>query len=362
MTPQCDVSLAAFCTMGVGGPARWFASARSESDVTAALEWAHARNVPVHVLGGGSNIVVSDTGFDGLVLHVNVPGVDRASHAGQEVFAVGAGEPWDAFVHTTVDADCAGLECLSGIPGFVGGTPVQNVGAYGQDVSGTIARVHVVDRQTRMLQTFSNEECAFGYRSSRFKSDDAGRYVVTRVEFALSPHAPPTIQYADVIAFFQQAGRPDPTLREARAAILAIRRRKGMVIEAGNAANQSCGSFFVNPVVTHDDLQRVERLGVARVPHYVVNATAVKIPAAWLIEHAGYPKGLTRGAVGISPFQAQAIINLGGACAADVVGLAHDVKRAVWNTFGISIVPEPVFVGFTSSPELRFLLTHQRSH
>jgi UDP-N-acetylmuramate dehydrogenase len=362
MTPERDVSLAPFCTMGVGGPARWFVSARTETDVIAALEWANTRATSVHILGGGSNVVVSDEGFDGLVLHVNVTGVERTSQAGRDEFALGAGEPWDAFVCGTVDADCAGLECLSGIPGYVGGTPVQNVGAYGQDVSGAITRVHVVDRQTRKPHTFSNAECEFGYRASRFKGVDAGRYVVTRVEFALTPHGSPTVQYADVVTYFEQAGQPNPTLRQAREAILAIRRRKGMVIEEGNAANRSCGSFFVNPVVAREDLERVERLAAARVPHYVMDAASVKIPAAWLIERAGFPKGLSRGAVGISPFQAQAIINLGGASATEVLGLACDVKGAVWNSFGISIVPEPVFVGFAPTPELRFLLTHQRSH
>jgi UDP-N-acetylmuramate dehydrogenase len=220
-----------------------------------------------------------------------------------------------------------------------------------------------VDRQTYGLTAFSNAECAFGYRSSRFKHEDVNRYIVTAVEFSLAADASPTVQYADVIHLFESTGVAHPTVAQVRDAILTIRRRKGMVIEEGNVANRSCGSFFVNPVVSVDDLSRLQRIAAGEtVPHYVVDATAVKIPAAWLIERAGFPKGLARARVGISPFQAQAIINLGGATAADVLALACDIKRAVWNTFGIPIVPEPVFVGFAPSPELRFLLTEQRSH
>jgi UDP-N-acetylmuramate dehydrogenase len=363
MTPQADVALAPFCTMGVGGPARWLVSARSESEIVQALAWAGERNVSVTVLGGGSNVLIADEGIAGLVIHVDVRGVDPKTSNGRVSYAVGAGEPWDPVVAESVAADCAGLECLSGIPGSAGGTPVQNVGAYGQDVSETIARVRVIDRQTIRTLYLSNAECAFGYRSSRFKREDLNRYIVTWVEFGLAANGRPKVAYADIISFLQSAGNNTPTLLDVREAVLTIRRRKGMVIEPGNAANQSCGSFFVNPVVTVADLQRVRDLsGVPDVPHYVVDAATVKIPAAWLIERAGFPKGTVRGAVGISPFQAQAIINRGRARAKDVLMLASEVKRGVWNMFGISIVPEPVFVGFAPSPELHHLLTHQRSH
>jgi UDP-N-acetylmuramate dehydrogenase len=361
MTPQADVPLSALSTMGVGGPARWLTDARSESDVIAALQWAAAHDAAVHVLGGGSNVVFADGGFDGLVVHVNIRGVDEPTGSGG-AFSVGAGEPWDRFVALTVNRGYAGVECLSGIPGYVGGTPVQNVGAYGQDVSETITRVHTIDRHSLESCVVSNAECRFGYRSSRFKADDINRFVVTRVEFALTRDGAPSIRYADLVAYFRDAGRADPTLSEVREATLAVRRRKGMVIESTNIVRQSCGSFFVNPVVSTTDVARVSAIAGAEVPHFAVSDQWRKIPAAWLIERAGFPKGTTRGPVGISPFQAQAIFNAGGATAADVLALACDVKRAVWNTFGISIVPEPVFVGFAPSSELRFLLTQQRSH
>jgi UDP-N-acetylmuramate dehydrogenase len=342
--------------MAVGGPARWFVEARSASDVCAALAWAEQQQVPVHVLGGGSNVVIADQGLEGLVLRTAIQGIDRSREDGKVVYRVGAGEPWDDFVAATVAADDAGLECLSGIPGFVGGTPVQNVGAYGQDVSGTIRRVSAVDRRSGRVVEFSNHECAFSYRNSRFKSQDIDRFVVTRVDFALDHGGPATVAYADVVKHFEKAGGTAPALGEVRDAVLAIRRRKGMVIEGGNPANRSCGSFFVNPIVARSQYDRVRSIAAIEVPSYRVDAGHVKIPAAWLIEHAGFPKGTSRGAVGISPFQAQAIVNLGGASALDVVGLACEVKHAVLNTFGVSLVPEPVFMGFPPSPSVTWLL------
>jgi UDP-N-acetylmuramate dehydrogenase len=349
--------------MEVGGPARWFVDARTETEVVQALQWARDRNVAVHVLGGGSNVVIADDGFEGLVLRLAIRGVESTPLAGgRRLYHAGAGEPWDDFVTGAVSDDAAGLECLSGIPGLVGGTPVQNVGAYGQDVAGAIARVHAVDRTTGTPVSFSTAECGFGYRTSRFKHADADRYVVTRVEFSLTLHGPPTIVYGDVVAFFETAGTSAPTLQQVRAAVLEIRRRKGMVIEVDNPVNRSCGSFFVNPVVSRAQLEDVKSTaGSGRVPHFAVDAQSVKIPAAWLIERAGFPKGTRRGPVAISPFQAQAIVNLGGARAADVVALASEVKRAVWRAFAIAIVPEPVFVGFAGSPELRLLRSDAES-
>ena len=362
MTPQTDVPLASLSTMAVGGPARWLVAASTESDVIDALAWARDRAVAVQVLGGGSNVVIADRGFDGLAIHVDVRGTTRDSDGSQVTVRVGAGEPWDPFVDDMVNDHLGGLECLSGIPGRVGGTPVQNVGAYGQDVSSTITRVHTIDRAAQASRLFDSVECGFGYRTSRFKHADADRYIVVGVEFSLRRDAAPTLAYADVVAFFDRSGISNPSLRQVRDAVLTIRRRKGMVIEPGNLANRSCGSFFVNPVVRLEALQRARDVaGTEDVPHYVVDDSSVKLPAAWLIERSGFPKGTTRGPVGVSPFQAQAIINHGGASAADVLALAGDIKRAVWNIFGISIVPEPVLIGFAPSPEIRFLLTHPRS-
>ena len=360
MKIQSDVALADWCTLGVGGPARWFCHANHEHDIVEALAWARTRNVAVHVLGGGSNVVVADEGFDGLVIHVDIRGVDRVARDGRQIFSAGAGEPWDAFVATTVEQECAGLECLSGIPGLVGGTPVQNVGAYGQDVSGSISCVHVIDRETHNALRLTADECGFGYRTSRFKHHE--RFIVSRVHFALAPNGGPTLAYADVTAFFEHAGNPSPSLAEMRDAILRIRRRKGMVIEEGNPAKRSVGSFFVNAIITREHFDRLadgNKTDGTQIPHYPIGADGVKVPAAWLIERSGFPKGFTRGAIGVSPFQAQAIVNHGGARALDVLTLATDIKRAVWQAFDIAIVPEPVFVGFATSPDVEWLFDPQ---
>jgi UDP-N-acetylmuramate dehydrogenase len=354
VTIEPDVALADWCTLGVGGPARWFCHARDECTVADAFEWAADRRVPVHVLGGGSNVVCADRGYHGLVVHVDIPGVAVEREGDHTLVTAGAGEPWDPLVARVVALELAGFECLSGIPGRVGGTPSQNVGAYGQDVSASIVRVRTFDRDAADFVELSRDACAFGYRTSRFKGEDRERFVVTRVEFSLAP-GPATLTYADVRDQFRRAGTTTPSLDEVRQAVLSIRRRKGMVIEPQNPANQSVGSFFVNPTISSRQFDEL----VARypaLPHYPLGADTVKIPAAWLIEQSGFTRGTQDGAVGVSPLQAQAIVNLGGATADDVVRLAGAIKRAVWNRFRIAIVPEPVFVGFDQTPDLAWLL------
>jgi UDP-N-acetylmuramate dehydrogenase len=353
MTPDTEVALAAWSTLGVGGPARWFWRAANGESLRQALAWARDCGAAVHVLGGGSNVVFADEGFDGLVIQVDIRCLEfRDAPGGAIRVRAGAGEPWDPLVALTVDRGLAGLECLSGIPGLVGGTPVQNVGAYGQDVSATIAAIEVIDRASFEAQTMTNEDCGFGYRTSRFKHADRDRFVVTHVEFALMP-GPPTLAYADLQRYFAARETP-PSLAEVRAAVLAIRRAKGMVIEPGNPANRSVGSFFVNPVIARahaDDLAR----RFPEMPRYPAGADRVKVPAAWLIEHAGFPRGTRRGPVGVSPLQAQAIVNLEAARAADVLSLAAAIKTAVRRAFAVALVPEPVFVGFRPSRELHDL-------
>jgi UDP-N-acetylmuramate dehydrogenase len=350
MNVERDVPLKDWCTLNVGGSAHWFREARSESDVIEGLRWAQERGTPLLVLGGGSNVVIADEGFPGLVLKIAIAGIELEELGGAVRFGVGSGEEWDPFVARTVADNCAGLECLSGIPGLVGGTPVQNVGAYGQDVSATITSVRAIDRRAQRLIALSNAECGFGYRSSRFKHADRGRFIVTAVEFVLARGGPPTVTYADVVKYFD--GSPtEPTLQAVRDAIIEIRSRKGMVIREGNPANRSCGSFFVNPVISQSHFARI-----GEAPHYPAGEGHVKVPAAWLIEQAGFRKGHVAGPVGISPFQAQGLINRGGATAAAVVKLAVDIKRAVWDRFQIALVPEPVFVGFDNDSTVQWLL------
>jgi UDP-N-acetylmuramate dehydrogenase len=360
MMPDANVRLAAHCTLGVGGAARWFWRAESPGSLRDALAWASERQVPVHVLGGGSNVVFADEGFDGLVVAVALRGVRFEPQGdGSCVVDAAAGEPWDELVESTVARGLAGLECLSGIPGLVGGTPVQNVGAYGQDVAAVIAHVEAIDRLSLDPVVLTNEQCRFAYRTSRFKREDRDRFVVTAVRLVLRP-GPPTLAYADVASYFAERHVDAPSLAEARQAIVAIRRRKGMVIEAGNAANQSVGSFFVNPVIARSHFEGLRARHEA-IPHYPAGEDRVKVPAAWLIERAGFVRGTRRGRVGISPLQAQAILNLGGASAADVLALAVEIKTAVRRAFAIAIVPEPVFVGFPPASALRHLQDHDGS-
>ena len=242
--------LAPLTTLGVGGPARYFVEARSEAEVIEAVEFARSRQLPLFVLGGGSNLVVADAGFSGLVLKIGITDLSRfTAPRGSVVFIAGAGVDWDALVARTVEANCAGLECLSGIPGTVGGTPVQNVGAYGQEVSETIREVRALDlRSCGDQRRYRIAECGFAYRSSVFNTTERDRYVILQVSFELREGAKPSVGYADLRKFFaDRAG--EPTLAEVRAAVREIRHRKAMLIMPGDDDARSAGSFFKNPVV-----------------------------------------------------------------------------------------------------------------
>jgi UDP-N-acetylmuramate dehydrogenase len=344
-----QVALAPFTTLGVGGPARYFAEAHNEAEAIEAVEFARSRQLPLFVLGGGSNLVISDKGFAGLVLKVAIAGLSSFTppHKAQ-LFIAGAGVNWDALVAQTVDANCAGLECLSGIPGTVGGTPVQNVGAYGQEVSETIREVRVLDLQTLEVRTLSNAECGFTYRASIFNSTERDRYLILQVSFALRQDDKPDVRYADLQKFF--AGRTgDLTLQEVRAAVREIRHQKAMLIVPGDEDARSAGSFFKNPIVSQSFFEalsaRMESRGL-QLPSYPASDGFRKLPGAWLVEHAGFSKGYSKGAAGISRRHALAIVNRGGASAADIISLKDEIQAGVRNEFGVELKPEPVLVGF----------------
>ena len=348
--PQENVPLAPLTTLGIGGTARWFARAARIEHVIAADGWAASRGAPLFVLGGGSNLVIADEGFDGLVLRVAISGV-RALLGGDVVsVAAGAGESWDALVGFAVTNGLEGIECLSGIPGTVGGTPIQNVGAYGQEVSTVIEWVDAFDRATQGTVRLSKEECGFAYRMSRFKRQDAGRFVICEVVFRLRAGAPPTVTYPDVVEHLKKQGIASPDVGAVREAVLNVRRRKGMVIDAADPDTRSVGSFFMNPVV-----DRAAFESIAPAPHYLMENDTVKIPAAWLIEQSGFARGHVDGRVGLSTKHPLAIINRGGATARDVIRLARNIKRAVNDRFGVGLRPEPVFVGFTDDPDVAYL-------
>ena len=343
------VALGPFTTLGVGGPARYFAEARSEAEAIEAVALARSRQLLLFVLGGGSNVVVADRGFPGLVLKVAISGSSSfMTPDGTALFTAGAGEDWDTLVARTVEANCQGLECLSGIPGTVGGTPVQNVGAYGQEVSGTIRGVRALDLRSLQVQTFSNAECGFGYRSSMFNTAGRDCYIILQVSFSLRHGGKPSVRYADLQKFFAQRA-DDPTLAEVRVAVREIRHRKAMLIVPGDEDARSAGSFFKNPIVPlsfFEELSaRLESRGL-QLPSYSASNGLRKLPAAWLVEHAGFAKGYGKGAAGISRKHALAIVNRGGATAADIIALKDEIQARVLNEFGVELHPEPVFVGF----------------
>lgn len=348
MEIQENVCLAPLTTLNVGGPARFFVKARTNDEVINAIRFAQQRNLPLFVLGGGSNVVISDRGFDGLVLQIAMEGIEKTREAGKIQFDAAAGVDWDNFVAQSVSAKCAGIECLSGIPGTVGGTPVQNVGAYGQEVSQTITSVLAFDLKEDCVRELSAHECGFGYRTSIFNTTQRGRYIVLRVTFALSLDRSANLTYADLQKYF--AGRANtPSLLEVRDAVLKIRASKGMLINLPGPDGKSVGSFFKNPILSEgelNDLQQRAESRKLRIPVYPALAQLHKVSAAWLVENSGFSKGYQRGKVGISSKHALAIINRGGASATEIIELTEEIQNRVSQTWGIKLQPEPVFVGF----------------
>jgi UDP-N-acetylmuramate dehydrogenase len=352
--PEAYVHLAPHTTLGVGGAARWYVRAETADAVAAAHEWSRERGVPLIVLGGGSNMVVADGGIDALVVHVQVRGVLFEPRGAEVRVTAGAGEPWDPLVAAAVQRGLAGLECLSGIPGTVGGTPIQNVGAYGQEVADTIEAVSVYDRVDATTRTLSAADCRFAYRMSRFKREDPDRFVVHAVTFRLQAGAP-TATYPDIVRHLADAGIQTPSLDDVRRAVLEVRRQKGMVLDPADPDTCSVGSFFMNPIVESAIRDRIASTAGGEPPAYAMGDGRLKLPAAWLIERAGFARGTSDGPVAISTKHTLALVNRGGATARDVLRLATRIKRAVLERFGVWLRPEPVFIGFGGDPEVDFL-------
>jgi UDP-N-acetylmuramate dehydrogenase len=346
-----NIPLAPLTTIKIGGPARFFVEARNIVEVQEAFSYARSRGLPLFVLGGGSNLMIADVGWPGLVLKVAIQGIDQRSghnEDGKILFDAGAGESWDKFVSHAVIARCAGVECLSGIPGSVGGTPVQNVGAYGQEVAETIVSVQVLDTKDGQVRELCPEACDFSYRSSIFNTTERRRFIVLRVTYALTPGGKPRIAYADLKRHFE--GRETmPDLAETREAVRHIRALKGMLITPGDPDCLSAGSFFKNPVVSEEQHEDLKLRAAARgltLPSYPALETRKKVSAAWLVERSGFAKGFGFGRVGISSRHALAIVNRGAATAADVLALKEQIQHRVEEIWGIRLEPEPVMVGF----------------
>lgn len=350
-----DVPLAPFTTIGLGGPARLFAQCATVKEIKEALAYASRGGIPVQVFAGGSNILFADEGFDGLVINVALRGVKARRKRDGVLVSAAAGELWDLFVARATESGWGGIECLSGIPGSIGATPVQNVGAYGQEVQETVVAVRALDRQTLAEVDFTPEECRFAYRQSRFKTEDAGRYIITGVQFRLRPDAPADIRYGELktavdvsvdLASLQPGAE---TLEAVRSVVIALRRKKSMVLDPADENSRSVGSFFVNPVVPESTFRQIEERwlgagGTSPVPHFRADG-GVKVPAGWLVENAGFRKGLRRGGAGISDNHALALVNCGGTMR-ELITLAQEIQESVAAKFGVRLEREPVIVPF----------------
>jgi UDP-N-acetylmuramate dehydrogenase len=349
LTIHENVPLAPLTTFRVGGPARFFIEAVTENEVRAAVEHAVLNNLKLFVLGGGSNLVIADSGWPGLVLKIALQGISEHREGKNVYVTAAAGEDWDSFVAYCVELGYAGIECLSGIPGSVGGTPVQNVGAYGQEVAETISTIRVFDLAAGQVRDISNADAGFTYRTSVFNSSQRGRFIVLAVTFQLIPGGAPTIEYADLKKYFAERNLAAPTLRQVREAVRAVRHSKAMLIVPDDPDCRSAGSFFKNPIVSEAEYQHIAARAPEAPPRYPAADGRVKISAAWLVERAGFHKGYSRGPVGLSSKHALAIVNRGGATAADILALRDQIQGRVAEVFGVQLHPEPVFVGLDAS-------------
>jgi UDP-N-acetylmuramate dehydrogenase len=360
------VPLAGYTTLRLGGPARRFAEASDDVELIAQVWAADERGEPLLVLGGGSNLVIADDGFPGTVVHVATRGIRRDPDGDSVLLTVAAGEDWDTVVAGTVADGLAGLECLSGIPGLAGATPIQNVGAYGQEVAQTLVAVRGYDRERGEVADLAAAECGFGYRTSAFKRSlrtwaaggpgATGRFVVLGVTFRLARSAlSAPVRYAELARALGIAEGGRAPLDEVRSAVLALRRGKGMVLDPADPDTRSAGSFFTNPVLDPAAFAALERTVAAalgpdvRVPTFPAGPERVKVSAAWLIERAGFTKGYAPGPDGqgarISAKHTLALVNPGGATTASLLALAREIAGGVRKTFGVDLAPEPVLVG-----------------
>jgi UDP-N-acetylmuramate dehydrogenase len=347
-----QVPLSELTTLRVGGPARRLVTAATAEEVIEVVGGADAAGEPVLILAGGSNLLIGDQGFDGTVVQMALGGVAIGEGGDGVRVVAGAGEPWDGVVAACVDEGLAGVECLSGIPGSTGATPIQNVGAYGQDVSETVASVSAYDRRSGTVIELGPEQCGFGYRTSAFKGSD--RYVVLRVSFVLerSPLAK-GIRYAELARTLGVSPGDRPPLRATREAVLELRRSKGMVIDPGDPDSVSAGSFFLNPILSREAFASVQRRAAQRlgeqteVPVWPDADGSVKTSAAWLIERAGFHRGYGNGRAGISSKHTLAIVNWGGASSAELVAIAREMRDGVRDAFGVELHPEPTLVGIS---------------
>ena len=344
MNVQTNIPLAPLTTIQLGGPAQEYVSCQSNQDIVSALEYAREKKMPVHILGGGSNTIFADTGFSGLIIHIQTSGITHEQQGDDFILTAQAGEDWDAVVRYAISHDATGIECLSGIPGSVGGTPFQNVGAYGQDVSQTIKSVFAINRNTLEQVEFSNSECDFGYRTSRFKTTDRDTYIITAVIFKLVINKTPEIKYPELASAVGTTIQPGKEgLQQIRDAVLALRKKKSMLIDSQDKNSVSCGSFFTNPIISAEEFVANLTLAQSDIPNFPEKNNCVKLSAGWLIEHAGFQKGMKRGSVGISERHSLALVNYGGTTQ-ELLDFAQEIQASVQKQFKIQLQLEPIVV------------------
>ncbi|HEY5536792.1 MAG TPA: UDP-N-acetylmuramate dehydrogenase [Ignavibacteria bacterium] len=363
-----NILLSGHTNIQLGGNAEYFCECINEEQLLECLAFVKEKNLKVQILGGGSNVIFSDEGYDGMILKTAMKNITISGKGGSDIVLVTAeaGMAWDDFVRICVSQCFAGVECLSGIPGTVGATPIQNVGAYGQEVSSTISEVTTIEISTLNKVVFSNSDCRFGYRQSRFKSEDAGKYIITEVKFLLKRNGEPEIKYPELkehidnlklknpdtkdLASKEDKRRKFSELKLVRNAVIELRKNKSMVVDENDPDSISCGSFFINPVLNMEEYLEFEsriknselRKTINEIPHFLTER-GVKIPAAWLIENAGFQKGYRRKGAGISSKHTLAIINSGGNTK-DVLDLAKEIESGVNTLFGITLIREPIVV------------------
>lgn len=351
---QQNISLAPYTTLRVGGRARFFAEIATEGELIEALHIARQQGLRTFTLGGGSNLLVPDSGCDGLVLHIAIQGallIDgvKDSFAGSPTitYSVPAGMVWDDFVRMVCEAGISGIECLAGIPGLVGGSPVQNIGAYGQEVAATITSVRALDLATLDFLDLPASACAFAYRSSLFNTTHCNRYILTRVTFRFQLNAQPTLNYVDLQKHFASASMP-PTPLDVYHAVRGIRHAKGMLLVEGESDCRSAGSFFKNPIIAASllrDIAATLNMPADTIPHWTAGQGRIKLSAAWLLDQAGFHKGFTLGEAGISSRHTLALINRGHATFADMARLRDAIQSEVERRFKVSLEQEPVQFG-----------------
>ncbi|MGO9482573.1 MAG: UDP-N-acetylmuramate dehydrogenase [Candidatus Kryptoniota bacterium] len=348
MDLKYGVSLADYTTIGLGGDAKYFISCRTIEEIRSAFQFAEKEKLPVQILGGGSNVVFPDEGFDGLVVKIDLKGIEFNDDGDFTSVSARAGEIWDELVTTCVERNLSGVECLSGIPGSVGATPIQNVGAYGQEVKDTIVSVKALDRSSLELVEFSASQCEFGYRKSRFKENDKDKFVIVAVDYKLKKSGEPSIKYEELRDYLKSKRQSGDgvNLAAVRQSVLALRRKKSMVIDQGDANSRSVGSFFLNPILSVVEFEsfivKLNLNGIKRAPSYK-SGDGIKISAAWLIENSGFYKGYKRDGVGISANHSLALANYSGTTN-ELLSLATGIENAVREKFGLILKREAVVV------------------